>query len=335
MADPRVLAVTAAEFSTYLRAACPDIEQQHKIAVAVSGGPDSLALLWLLAETKKFQLHALTVDHGLRAASSAEAKTVAHMVSEWPGVTHKTLVWRGRKPTTRISEAARAARYRLMAAYCKKQGITHLFVAHHQDDQAETFLLRLAAGSGLDGLAGMRPQQAMGDIVLVRPLLNVPRARLQATLRTAKIKWINDPTNKNEAYARPRLRAAQKILAREGLTPERLATTAARLARGRAVIEALADDQWNQLAVTENAVTVPLAQWNNWPEDIRIRLLARAVAHVGAKSARLEQIEMLEQRLRPETNTIRATLAGCLVTRGAKNLTIRPEPAVNRRRGTR
>ena len=158
------------------------------VAVAFSGGPDSLALLILAAQwaarSEKRSVLALTVDHGLRPESAEEARICARLAKSL-GLRHRVLHWKGAKPLAGIQAAAREARYRLLNEACESANIDALLVAHHLDDQAETFLLRLARGSGVDGLAGMAPSRVLldedgaGHVRLLRPLLDVPRAALQ------------------------------------------------------------------------------------------------------------------------------------------------------------
>jgi tRNA(Ile)-lysidine synthase len=141
-------------------AALPDIPAGATVAAGVSGGPDSMAMLWLLshwAVERDIFIRAYTVDHGLRRESADEARTIGAWVKDWPNVMHEVLVWEGEKPGSRILEEARSKRYALMAAAMKAQGAGYLFIAHHRDDQAETFLIRLAKGSGLDGLVACAP----------------------------------------------------------------------------------------------------------------------------------------------------------------------------------
>lgn len=227
----------------FVRGKFPDFHAENAVAVAVSGGSDSMALTHLLSGFVG-NLHALTVDHGLRPESAVEAAHVAEWVRGWSGVTHRTLVWPGEKPTSRLQEEARTARYRLMLEYCRKAGIRYLFLAHHQDDQAETFLLRLAAGSGLDGLAGMKALQSQGDVTLVRPCLDIAKADLVAYCLEHKIPFVQDPSNQAKKFARVRLRGATDVLAREGLSSKRIALTAKRMARARMALEDMAEKAW-------------------------------------------------------------------------------------------
>jgi tRNA(Ile)-lysidine synthase len=199
--------LTVSELDAAL-AAIGGFETQPVIAVAVSGGPDSLALT-ILADRwvrgRGGQLIALTVDHRLRPESAEEARIVSSWLAA-RGIAHHVLVWADPKPVTGIQEAARAARYRLLTGWCREQGCLHLLTAHHREDQAETYLLRRRAGSGTDGLAGMAAVREMADVRLVRPLLAVAKARLVALLAAERQPFLSDPSNRNPAFERARLR---------------------------------------------------------------------------------------------------------------------------------
>ncbi|MDZ4380216.1 MAG: tRNA lysidine(34) synthetase TilS [Parvibaculum sp.] len=233
--------VSEAEFAACLSSFDPG----RSVAVAFSGGPDSLALLVLAARwaarRKNTVLHAFTVDHGLRAASGREAKEAARL-SAALGVPHRILKWKGEKPSTGIQAAAREARYGLLFAACRDVGANDLLVAHHLEDQAETFLLRLSRGSGIDGLAAMPASRPLRDddraLRLLRPLLDLPRARLLATVAKSRLTPIQDPSNENERFDRVKARKALSILAPLGLDAARLARTAAQMGRAREALEA-------------------------------------------------------------------------------------------------
>jgi tRNA(Ile)-lysidine synthase len=199
--------LTADEFAAALDA-IGGFEAQPCIAIAVSGGPDSLALALLAddwARRRGGQATALTVDHGLRPESEAEAQTVAGWLAV-RGIPHDTLAWTGSKPKTGIQEAAREARYGLLAGWCREHGCLHLLTAHQREDQAETYLIRDRAKSGTDGLAGMTAVRELDGCRLVRPLLAVPRARLLAFLAAERQPFLSDPSNENPNYERSRLR---------------------------------------------------------------------------------------------------------------------------------
>ncbi|MBI2707438.1 MAG: tRNA lysidine(34) synthetase TilS [Proteobacteria bacterium] len=194
------------------------------IAVAVSGGSDSLALLFLAqkwAQQKGGHVVGLTVDHDLRSDSAAEAQRV----HEWAlkrGVEHIILKWEGEKPTSRLQEKAREARYDLLISWCKAHNISTLLLGHHAQDQEETFWLRLASGSGLKGLAGMQERRMKDGITILRPLLRVKPEDLKEFLRTEKQEWIEDPSNESDRFFRGRFRS---FLKEEGLSSDRLLKT--------------------------------------------------------------------------------------------------------------
>lgn len=194
-------------FDRLMRALGP-FESAPHIAVGVSGGADSMALVLLLRPwlaQRDGRLLALTVDHGLRAESGGEAARVAGWMAGH-GIAHRLLSWSGPKPDAGIQEAARQARLRLLADAAAEAGCLHLALAHHADDQAETYRLRAERGSGAAGLAGMPAIRELPRLRLIRPLLPVAKARLTATCRALGQDWLEDPSNRNPAFARARLR---------------------------------------------------------------------------------------------------------------------------------
>ena len=205
-------ALTVAEFGAALESLA-HFEDRPFLAVAVSGGSDSLALAILAdrwARSRGGEICALTVDHGLRPESGAEARRVAGWLAA-RGIRHEVLVWGSEKPKSRIEERARAARYRLLAQWCRGHCCLHLLTAHHREDQVETHLIRCAASSGPDGLAGMSAVRELDGCRLIRPLLGVSRARLAALLRAERQPFLSDPSNRDPAFARARLRAGDPV----------------------------------------------------------------------------------------------------------------------------
>lgn len=313
------------------------------VAVAVSGGPDSMALLWLLSQVAQThggaEIHALTVDHGLRPEAAAEAAQVGQWVKSWPHVKHAVLKIDSLGRQGGIMENARAARYDLLADHCRKNKTRALFVAHHLDDQAETFLFRLAKGSGLDGLAAMRRETRYDEnLIIMRPLLDIPKSRLIATCRQNSISFVADPTNDDTGFARNRLRAAQDVLAAEGLTPKRLAVTAARMARARAALEHYAGESFRKCLVRENNAEVVFSykDLREEPAEIRLRALLMAVEKVAPDEKgygpRRERIEELADALFAEGAFRKRTLGGCVFSRdsGAGIIIIEREGGVVR-----
>jgi tRNA(Ile)-lysidine synthase len=189
-------------------------EGEPFVAVGVSGGPDSLALTILAdrwARQRGGSICALSVDHRLRPESEEEIRQLAGWLAA-RAIRHETLVWRGAKPASGIQEAARAARYQLLTEWCRAQGCLHLMTAHHREDQVETYRLRQSARSGPDGLAGMPAVRELARCRILRPLLDVPKTRLLATLAAEGQGFITDPSNRNPAFARARLRQRQADL---------------------------------------------------------------------------------------------------------------------------
>lgn len=188
-------------------------ETSPVVAVAVSGGRDSLALALLArdwAAARGGSVVALIVDHALRAASAQEAADTRDLLGKL-GIEADILRWSGPKPRSGLQAAARTERYRLLSGECRRRGILHLLLAHHADDQIETVTMRAARGSGLDGLAGMAALVERPEVRLLRPLLAVPRARLTGTLMARGVPWIDDPSNMDLRFERARLRAGAPL----------------------------------------------------------------------------------------------------------------------------
>ena len=309
--------IAAAEFAASLAALAPS----DGIAVALSGGPDSLALLFLAArwagKKRRVRLFAFTVDHGLRPESAKEARLAAGMAKAL-GVPHRILTWKGEKPKAGLQAAARDARYRLLAEACRAEGIRDLLVAHHQDDQAETFLLRLARGSGVDGLAAMAPLRDMPgapNIRLLRPLLAFPRARLAATLDKADLEAIQDPSNENERFDRVKARRILKELDGLGLDAARLADTAEHMARVRIVLEADTRALLAQHArlAPEGYVLADAGALAAAPDEIALRALAEILKCVGGADypPRFDALAAIHAALKSGALGRGRTLHGC------------------------
>lgn len=229
-------------------AAAGPFPAQPRIAVGLSGGPDSMVLTALArdwAAERQGMLTALTVDHGLRRESAAEAQTVAAWCAD-AEIAHEILAWQGEKPANGIQAAARDARYRLLADWCGRNGCTELLVGHTQNDQAETFLLRMNRGSGIDGLAAMPLVSFRDGLRLVRPLLTVSRARVGVTATELALAPVTDPGNADRRYARVRFRRTVAELGDQGISVATIAG-AARIfgdlrAKRETAIEALAKE---------------------------------------------------------------------------------------------
>jgi tRNA(Ile)-lysidine synthase len=308
-----------------------------RVLIAVSGGPDSVALLGLYAEARRGanlpDAHVATVDHGLRAASAEEAMTVAAMAQALD-LPHSTLLWTGRKPATGIQEAAREARYRLLARHAHAVGAEAVLVAHTLDDQAETVLMRLMRGSGLKGLGGMDGRTLSHGIGLFRPFLSVPKSRLIATCQDRGWDYVTDPANTNPGFLRARLRLLAPVLAKDGLTPERLCTLATRMRRADEALDAAALAAMEACRIWQRGATLYDAEkLADQPEEIIVRAFLHFIAigrdADGGGYLRLERVETLADAFKTAVQrglTFRRNAGGVLFTLREGVLSLRTEP---------
>lgn len=314
-------------------------------AVAVSGGADSLALMHLLAEWARASGKAppivLTVDHGLQAGSAAAARAVV-AAAKAAGLPAHGLKWTGTKPDADLEAAARAARYRLMGNWCRRRRIGALYVAHNREDQAETVLLRLARGSGLDGLAGMQarapfPLSGFDDLTVLRPLLDIGRDELRAVLTERGIAWHDDPMNADPRFARVRMRQAWPALEAAGLTAARIADAASHLGRARKALEvATADFLAAHARQADGQVLLDATALATAPREIGLRALAACLARVSGAEyrPRFERLERLYDAILTGRVGKGRTLSGCRIgpapkraaVFGPATLAIGPEP---------
>ncbi|MCJ2102093.1 tRNA lysidine(34) synthetase TilS [Methylobacterium sp. E-046] len=312
----------------------------QRVLLAVSGGPDSSALMHAaaLAACPGASLRVATVDHGLRSGSRAEAEGVGRTAARL-GLPHAVLSWAGEKPGGGLQDAARTARYALLAAHAEAIGAGLVLTGHTRDDQAETVLMRLSAGSGTAGLAGMRAERVLAPgIRLGRPFLQLPKANLVEWCAARGIATLRDPSNADPRFARGRLRAAWPILEREGLTAARLARLAERAARDEAALTRAAEEALAAVllpAVGRGAVVrLDGAGLTTLPEAVALRCVALALSRAGAAPRRLERLEALVlESLLPALRrraAIRRTLAGLLIASDA-SATVSFAPAPPRR----
>jgi len=309
------------------------LERSSGLVLAVSGGPDSTALLALADRWRRaaaVPVSVATVDHGLRAESRAEAEAVGALCAA-RGLAHAILTWAGEKPATGLPAAAREARYRLLGSHALAIGADTIVTAHHADDQAETVLMRLTRGSGPAGLAGMARLSPASwpegeGLTLARPLLCVAKADLVGFCRAEALSYFEDATNADEAYRRPQLRQLAAVLAREGLGRAELNRLAARAARAEralgpaiaAMIEALPAQR------DAKAFEAPSDAVLGLPDEALVRLLSTEVARIGGAAPRLEQVENLVEKLR-RNRALAATLGGVSIKCDAKRLILQPQ----------
>ncbi|PPD13937.1 MAG: tRNA lysidine(34) synthetase TilS [Methylobacterium sp.] len=309
------------------------------LLLAVSGGPDSIAMLGLAAAVRAYlpPLAVATVDHGLRPEAAEEAKMVAGLckVLELP---HCTLVWQDRPAAPVSQEAARKGRYALLSGHARSIEASHLVTAHTLDDQAETVLMRMASGTGLGGLGAMRPNVKRGHLGHLRPFLEVPKSRVLATCDAHDWHFARDPSNGNDRYKRVRLRALMPILAQEGLTPERLGTLAARARRTEDAIEHVVKRTLDECLIRHapdgGAVRLRAEPFYTEPFEIAMRMVRRAMFAIAEDDQveaqiPLGKLEILIRNLRMairDQRPFRATLAWAVVAHANNLIEVRTAP---------
>ena len=304
------------------------------IGLAVSGGPDSLALMllaarWAAAIDTAPELIVYSLDHGLRTEAEAEVAMVLDTAAQL-GLTARGLRWTGDKPEAGLQEAARQARYRLIGAARKADGATLLLTAHHRGDQAETVLMRLAHGSGIEGLKAMTPMSQVEGIAVFRPLLDVDPASLAAVVDGAGLTPARDPSNHDPAYERVRWRNLLPALAEEGLDSAALARFAGRMAEADAALAQMAEAAFAELVTLDGfgAASVPRAAFHALSPAIGRRLLGRILNIVGGrqKPRALGQVERLYDQIAEGDLPRAATLLGAVVRLKGDKLIVSREP---------
>ncbi len=285
------------------------------LGVAVSGGGDSMALLHLAADWARagnVTLSAATVDHGLRPEAADEARMVAKNCARL-GVAHQVLHWGKWDSSGNLQDAARRARYGLLSSWALENKVDALALGHTKDDQAETFLMRLARGSGVDGLSAMRGEWQSENIHWLRPLLGVQRQVLRDYLTAKGIDWAEDPSNDDLRYDRVKARQALVLLAPLGIDADRLATTAQNLTRARRALVQATFHAARDLCETQNGDVLISKDANNLPEEVFHRLFAHALGWVSSAPYR-PRYEALLATLAQVWGGERRSLHGCLIS---------------------
>jgi tRNA(Ile)-lysidine synthase len=308
--------------------------------ICVSGGPDSMALLGLTASARAYlpPVAVATVDHGIRPESAEEARFVAGFCAQI-GIPHCTLLWtEGGKAGKVSQEAARKGRYALLSGHARAIDASHIVTAHTLDDQAETVLMRLAAGSGVGGLGAMRPNIARGAMRHIRPFLEVPKSRLIVTCTQNHWHYAKDPSNEDSRFARTRFRALMPILAGEGLTPERLGTLAARARRTEDALDHVArrtvENAIIRRASDGGAIRMRAEAFYTEPFDLALRMLRRAMVSIDMEGhtdthISLAKLEHLLRNLRMairDQRPFRQSLAWTVIAHGGGFIEVRTAP---------
>lgn len=306
------------------------------VLLAVSGGSDSMALMhasaaWAL-ECGAPAPFVATVDHGLRVGSAEDACFVVSQAAALR-LECTVLQWRGEKPTTGIQAKARAVRYDLLVQHACMCGCKQIAVAHTRDDQVETVLMRLAHGSGLNGLSGMAVRAPLAEgVELVRPMLDVSKEVLSSFLQERGLIWREDPSNNNEAFERVRWRQGRALLEDMGLSDERVLRFATRARHSAEALDFVVERLWPELSLRhEDGRIFVDAAFLGWPQALQIEVLQRLIAlFPDAGAVRLERLERLQNRLQAahfEGCYVVATLAGLVFKLGRLGLMIQRQPA--------
>lgn len=304
------------------------LDRRAGVLVAVSGGPDSMALLRLVAlwagAPGRPPVFAATVDHGLRSESREEAEQAAKWVAA-AGVSHAILTWMGPKPTTRLQETARDARYALLESHARERGADTLLTAHHANDQAETILFRLTRGSGVAGLAGMARESRRGGLLHVRPLLDLPKSDLIEVCVALGQPYVVDPSNENPRFARTGLRRLTALLEEAGLGGLELLRLGRRAARAEAALSAAAEQMALGLSARreDGLFAADLSALRGAPLEWMVRLLAREIEAVTGRTPRLDRLESLAGRVAAALDfgqAFGATLGGAFIRLDARGV---------------
>ena len=300
---------------------------QTRIGIAVSGGGDSVALLDLAvnwARRSGAAILAVTVDHGLRAASAREAQDVAALCARL-GVDHEVLHWTGWDGTGNLQDQARRARYALMTGWAERKNIPSIALGHTATDQAETVLMRLGRGSGVDGLSAMAPRVLRHGIEWVRPVLSVERQVLRDYLTERGLPWVDDPSNDDPGYDRIKARQALQVLQGLGITVAGLAETAARLSVARYALMVQTHEAAVRMARVEDGdVVFDRAAFLALPEEINRRILSQALVWVASADYGPREATLTEARGAIAEGRSTA-LHGCRVVTGAASVRVTRE----------
>lgn len=305
----------AAGFAAEMARCLPD--PPAALGVALSGGGDSVALLHLITEwaaPRGIAVEAFTFDHALRAASAEEAAFCAALCTGL-GVTHAVERWEG-PGRGNLQAAARNARHAALLGWAGARGLGAVALGHTEDDQAETLLLRLARGSGVDGLSCMAGREERAGLLLLRPLLQMRRAALREWLSARGLAWCDDPSNLDQRFARVRARAALEALAPLGLDAPRLAKTAERMRLAREALEEATAAHARAVCTLSEAGEMTLSPgWDDAPLELSERLLSAALCAIGGQAYRPRLPALRAARLALGKGR-RATLHGCLLRPG-------------------
>ncbi len=294
------------------------------LAIGVSGGSDSMALVILAYEWAKnnnIKIVAITIDHGLRKESVTEALKVGKWLKKY-NIQHVIIKWEGLKPPSNIQANARIARYRLMQKYCQEHNIKSLAIAHTIDDVAENFLIRLIRGSGLDGLTGINSENNLFGIRLIRPCLTFYRAELREYLKEIRQEWVEDSSNQNDKFARVKVRKLIGSFAEPEILTQRLANTAIHMSRAKNYIEIKLAESLRGIFVfhKEGFYTIDSKKFALLHEEEQLRSLATCLQYLGGRDYKPRFVNLLDlkNKIVEGRLTSGCTLWGCEISQSKK-----------------
>lgn len=307
-----------------------NIAHNDKVAVAISGGVDSIVLLHLIITwTKKnnFSLPiALTVDHKLRPESQKEAEFVVNYAKELGVEESFILNWEKKGIKGSVQAQARHARYKLLTEWCKDNNIKYLFVAHHKDDQAETFLLRLERGSGIDGLSSMDYKSYMNGICILRPLLDFSRSDIEEYAQSYGLKWVEDKSNQDVKYRRTLYRALLKASDNQEVLTGRISLAAMHMKRAAKALK-----HYTRLALNDcinihdlGYIEIKFSQFKELPEEIALRIVLYSLMAIGGKcyKPRFSKLIVIFNEILQKNSAINRTFSGCIIKKHEENVLI-------------
>ncbi|QOD38658.1 tRNA lysidine(34) synthetase TilS [Candidatus Wolbachia massiliensis] len=307
----------------------------NKVAVAVSGGVDSIALLHLMIGwTKKRQCLppiALTVNHGLRSESQKEAEFVVNYAKELGVKESFILHWEKQNVKGNVQLKARKARYKLLTEWCKNNNVKYLLVAHHKDDQAETFLLRLERGSGIDGLSSMDYQSFLNNVCILRPLLNFSRSEIEKYANFHQLKWVEDRSNQDLKYRRTLYRNLLKASDNQEILTERICLTALHMKRAAKALLHYTRLAFNDCVNVHDLgyIEIQLSEFYKVPEEIALRLLLYSIMTISSKyyKPRYNSLIAIFNKILRKDNDVNCTLSECKIRQCRESLLIIREPS--------
>ncbi|MCT4552421.1 MAG: tRNA lysidine(34) synthetase TilS [Alphaproteobacteria bacterium] len=301
-----------------------NLSKKDTVAIAVSGGSDSMALALLSkkwADKNSVNLSVINVDHSLRKSSAKESRRVSSWMDKL-GIKNVILKYNGKIPTSNIEAVAREYRYDLIKKYCDEHGIKTIFVGHNLNEKTETFYLNLIRGSGLYGLSGIKEYSKRNDLNIVRPLMDVSKLEIKKYLKDQRQKWIEDPSNKDEKYLRVKVRNLKKIFSKLGLEDERLSNTISSLQKVRSAIEFYTEEAFKKIIKKDNGITfLDAEEYKKYPEEIQLRFLSKVLTEFSKKdyAPRIKKIENLHVEILNNFKNKKAmTLSGCKFTKKTK-----------------